>query len=236
MKPLYTPETFDAAKSRDLLPFECYHCHSTFYRTKNEIQKTVRRQKIKNPRRNDCKYCCLECSSLKHRNGKHLPCKVCEKVVYRTPKDLRKTKHTFCSCSCSATYHNTHKTTGCRRSKLEVWVEKQLSSTYPLLKIDHNKTDAINAELDIYIPSLKLAFELNGIFHYEPIYGPEKLHAHKSNDDRKFQACLEKNIELCVIDTSHQKKFTEKSSFLFWNIINDLILKKMGRKTEFESV
>jgi len=46
---------------------------------------------------------------------------------------------------------------------------------YPDLVIHFNKKDAINSELDIYIPSLKLAFELNGIFHYEPIFGKENF-------------------------------------------------------------
>lgn len=59
--------------------------------------------------------------------------------------------------------------------------------------------------MDIYIPVLSLAFELNGIFHYEPIYGEGKLLSIQNNDDRKFQACLEHDIELCIINSSEQK-------------------------------
>ena len=77
----------------------------------------------------------------------------------------------------------------------------------------------IDAELDIYIPSLNLAFELNGIFHYEPIFGEKKLNSTKNNDKRKFQACLEKNIELCIIDTSTQKYFKENTSKIYLDII-----------------
>ena len=84
----------------------------------------------------------------------------------------------------------------------------------------------IDAELDIYIPSLNLAFELNGIFHYEPIFGEKKLNSTKNNDKRKFQACLEKNIELCIIDTSTQKYFKENTS----NIYLDIILKITDNK------
>lgn len=36
-------------------------------------------------------------------------------------------------------------------------------------------------------------------------------------------SCLEKQIELCIIDTTNQKHFTEKSSIKFLNIITDLI-------------
>ena len=47
-----------------------------------------------------------------------------------------------------------------------------------------------------------MGIELNGILHYEPIYGEDKLLQIQTNDERKFQACLEKGIELCWIDTS----------------------------------
>ena len=87
--------------------------------------------------------------------------------------------------------------------------------------------DTIKSELDIFIPALKFAFELNGIFHYEPIYGQDKLKSIINNDDRKFQACLEHNIELCIIDSSKQKRFTEQLSKQYLNIICDIINKKL---------
>ena len=103
------------------------------------------------------------------------------------------------------------------------WDEKKLISLYPTLKIDFNKKNAINSELDIYIPSLKLAFELNGIYHYEPIHGSNKLNQTQNNDQRKFQACYEHGISLCIIDTSKQKYFKENTSQEFLNIIVDII-------------
>lgn len=74
---------------------------------------------------------------------------------------------------------------------------------------------------------MKLAFELNGIFHYEPIYGPEKLSQIQNNDTRKFQACLEQNIELCIIDNSSMKNFNLKKSYKFLSIIRNLIDNKI---------
>ena len=91
------------------------------------------------------------------------------------------------------------------------------------MEIHYNKTDAINAELDIYIPSLKLAFELNGIFHYEPIYGKEKFDKTISNDKRKFQACLEHGISLCIIDTYHAKYLKKERDKKFLEIITNIV-------------
>ena len=72
MKPLFTPLEFEEAKSRDLLPIECYICHSPFTTTKNEIQKSLKRQVEKNPRRNDLKYCSRKCTHEGKHNGKKI--------------------------------------------------------------------------------------------------------------------------------------------------------------------
>jgi hypothetical protein len=235
MKPLYTPSEFAITKSRELLPLQCYICNSIFNISKNEIQKSLKRKSENNSRRNELKYCSRECSIKSKFNGKYVACEQCGTNVYRTPTTFkRKHKHIFCSSSCNATWNNTHKTMGCRRSKIEMWIEKQLSILYPTLEIHYNTIDAINAELDIYIPKLSFAIELNGIFHYEPIYGKDKLNKMKSNDSRKFQACIENNIELCIIDITSQKKFTESSSKKFLDIIKNILNKKMGCPTNFE--
>ncbi len=136
-------------------------------------------------------------------------------------------KNNFCSQSCAAIYNQSHKTHGYRRSKLEIWLEVELNKLYPSLEIHFNRKDAINSELDIYIPSLKLAFELNGIFHYEPIYGEEQLKKIKNNDTRKYQACLERGIELCIIDTSKIKYFKESTSKPILDIISKIINDKI---------
>ena len=100
-----------------------------------------------------------------------------------------------------------------------------------MLRINYNEINTINAELDIYIPSLKLAFELNGIFHYEPIFGNKKLVKTQNNDQRKFIACAELGISLCVIDTTSLKYFKEDNAKKFLNIITKLIDEKLASST-----
>lgn len=111
---------------------------------------------------------------------------------------------------------------------LETWLEEQLTQFYPNLLIDFNKKDAIDSELDIYIPSLNLAFELNGIFHYEPIYGVDELYKIQENDVSKSKACHEAKIDLCTIDTSGQKYFKESTSQKYIDIINNIIKERLS--------
>lgn len=51
-------------------------------------------------------------------------------------------------------------------------------------------------ELDFYFPKLKLAIELNGITHYEPIYGLDRLTRSLGSDKRKMLLCYEKNVKI----------------------------------------
>ena len=164
-----------------------------------------------------------------------LKCKQCEAPIsYQKAIDKKacvnkqKTKNMFCSKSCAATYNNTHKTHGNRKSKLEYYLEEKLPALYPALEFHFNRKDAINSELDIYIPSLKLAFELNGIYHYEPIHGADKLTKIQNNDHRKFQACLERNIELCIIDSSKLCYFKESNAKPYLEIVQKILDQKIS--------
>ena len=225
---LIKEEEFLLKKSKDLIPLKCELCGREFLRTKHEVSWA----RIRGSRegRELIRFCNQKCfyGSVKQRID--FKCEQCKSPLTRKPNEITqsKTNRFFCNRSCSAIYNNAHKTVGTRRSKLECWVESQLSSLYPNLEIHFNRKDTINGELDIYIPSLKLAFELNGIFHYEPIFSEKKLKDVKSNDQRKFQACLERGIELCIVDTSSQEYFKEKSSKKYLSIICDILTRKTG--------
>jgi len=174
-------------------------------------------------------YCSKKCEGKDKFVKVNVECKNCNKSFLKLPNQIKKSPNHFCSRSCAATFNNQNKTHGTRRSKLEKWLEEKLSNIYPTLEIHYNKKDTINSELDIYIPSLKLAFELNGIFHYESIYGEEKLKQIKNNDNRKFQACLERGIELCIIDVSKLSYFKPDNAKKYLNIILEILNFKMVR-------
>jgi hypothetical protein len=205
------------------LPFECEYCHSTFHIAAKEVRREIKRK-------NDCfKFCNRSCFGLYQENKEKVVCANCNLEIFRIPSHIRKSKsgNSFCSSSCAATYHNTHKTTGIRRSKLEIWIEEKLRSDYRDIEILFNNKDVINSELDIYFPNIKLGVELNGIFHYEPIYGKDKLSMIKNNDNRKFQACLERDIELIIIDASKMKNFNITEAEKYYSIINSVLNTKI---------
>lgn len=203
MKPLFNLEKIESYKPSENLPFECKTCKCIFYR---QAKYVCNHLKSKNPR--TCPtFCSLNCSNNSKNTKIATSCGQCGKEIVIRELIIKQSKsgEVFCSKSCACTYNNTHKAFGNRRSKLEIWLESKISEQFPTLKAIYNNKDIINSELDIYFPTLKLAIELNGIFHYEPIYGQEKLNSIQNNDHRKFQACLEMGIELVIVDSSSLK-------------------------------
>lgn len=208
----------DKYKSRDLVELVCNYCSCTYKLCKHHIQAKISKKVLNN-------FCSPKChSEYKTTNGTQLVnCLHCDTIIKKKKSQIKKSPNHFCSQSCAGAYNIKNKTHGTRRSKLEIWLEERLIQLYPTMEFHFNRKDTISSELDIYVPSMKLAFELNGIFHYEPIYGNSKLNQIQQNDINKFQRCQELGISLCIIDTSSQKRFTEKSSQKFLDIIVKII-------------
>lgn len=221
MIPLYTQEEYDNAKSEDKLKFKCEQCGKEFYEPKKWVKFCLTHEN-KNGRLRFCSNKC-DCDS---RNLSHYEkCAYCGKgiIVQNAAYKRSNTKRFFCDRSCAAKYNNAHKEYGTRRSKLEQYIESYLSKKYPELEIFYNSKFAIDSELDIYIPAIKLAFELNGIFHYEPIFGEKKLDRIKQNDNNKFMKCQQANISLCTIDVSNLKYFKKNNAQKYIDIIVSII-------------
>lgn len=217
---LFTEEEFEQAKSTDLLPLKCEHCGKNFYVVKKMINYS-----IKHPEKEFCRFCSRACVQFSHKKTIIAHCEHCGKEIevknYLYKKS--KSKHFFCSKSCAAHYNNTHKNYGFTRSKLEIYLESKLNKLYPQIEILYNDRKAINSELDIFLPKYNLAFELNGIVHYEPIYGKDTFEYIQNRDKNKFQLCQENNISLCIIDTSSLKHFKEQRAEKYLNIITEII-------------
>jgi len=173
-------------------------------------------------------YCSLKCKNIDEGTSVECYCAVCNKKILKNRSKVKISNHNFCSRSCNGYFSATNKNYGIKRSKLELYIESQLKIIFPNLTILSNDHKTINSELDVLIPSLKIAFELSGIFHYQPIFGINKLKKIQLNDEKKSQKCIEYGISLYVIDTSKLTYTTPKNSKIYLdyiiNIINEKIL------------
>lgn len=157
-------------------------------------------------------------------------CGQCKKEImvigWRHKKN--KTGFSFCNSKCSAAYINKRRANkGYQKSKLEIYISKELNTQYPFLKIEYNEKKTIGYELDIYIPELKFAVEVNGIFHYKAINGDAKLARTQEIDKEKLELCSKADIDLLVINTMNVQ-FSINSSKPFLEKIYNKIDEKLN--------
>ena len=204
---LFTEEEYSKAKFRDLLLCRCDYCNNSFYKNKNYFYN---HRKFGFTRH----FCSKTCQGLLENKKVVCKCAYCGSELYKRYKDYKSSKSgkMFCSSSCAASYNNRHKEYGYRRSKFEIYAEKVLKNKFSDVEFLFNDVSSINLELDIYIPSLKLAFEINGIFHYKPVYGEEKFQRIQENDLQKKDICKSLGIALIEIDISSINHFTEEQA------------------------
>lgn len=223
-KPLFDMSDRNLIDPSKEYSFECCHCSDVF----SILGKYVRyemKHNFDSKSEKSFKYCSKKCSQLSQIVSVIEQCCQCGKDIEIMPSEKKKSKsgRMFCNRSCSATYHNSHKTTGTRRSKLEVWLESELEKSNSELKIDYNLTTAIEQELDIYLPELKLAIEINGIFHYKPIFGDKKFQRTQATDIKKKINCINSNITLIIIDVSTYNCFKPETAQPFLHAILKII-------------
>jgi len=230
MKLLIKIDELNNYKSRDLIPLECQICKSTFYKSKNIVQRGIKGTRKIN-------VCSKQCHNIligtfnKNYNKKYpdiinLKCECCSKEFSRTyriyVRQTKNNKKQYCSKSCSSTAQRLNQN---NRSTIEIWLEENLKNKYPILDLFFNVRNVIEKnELDIYIPSLKLAFEINGAYHYVPIYGENALLKRKQKDIFKIQYCKDKNIALYTIDVRNYKSVI-KSRDILLKTFQDIISK-----------
>jgi len=220
---MYTENEFNLAKPIDELPCECYNCNNIFYITKHKIQRSLNKNHVSTSH-----FCSNKCKFIAQKTKQKINCTNCNLEFEKFPSQIKKSSNHYCNKSCAATYNNKNKKHGTKRSKLEIWLEEQLTILYPNLVIHFNRKDTIGSELDIYFPTLNLAIELNGIFHYEPIFGIDKLSKIQKNDKSKSKTCIDAKIDLCIIDTSAQKYFKPKTSQKYFDIIIKIVNERVN--------
>jgi len=138
-------------------------------------------------------------------------CGNCNNVIKRRLSDISKSKmkKVFCSKSCRMTVFNLEikELYGSSRSEPEKVLCEIISNNHTGIRILTNKKNVLSCryELDIYIPDKKIAIEINGITHYQPIYGEEKLLLIKERDRIKKEECEKLGITLLVFDISSLK-------------------------------
>lgn len=176
---------------------------------RNKLQKQVKRK---------CENCNLEIS-------------VTQSSLFNRETRLYH-KHKFCSRKCNGIYlanqklgiHDPSNTYTKNRSSLEEFLEEKIRRNLPYLEIDLNNRSLIDGyELDIYIPEIKLAIEVNGICHFKKVYKNQKLEKMQQKDKYKIEKCKKLGIELIVIPFI--KRLYLKEFENIWSEIKPQILK-----------
>ena len=184
---------------KERFSFFCEHC-------KKPSSQKINNYRVAKARNQKLFFCSLSCSSNYHneknKRTKHkFNCTHCNKILFRTPGEFKKSKsgNQFCSKSCAAFYNNKRRKKS-RRSKIEINFFNSLKNKFPNLTILPNDKTMLNGlEVDVAIPELKLAIEWNGIVHFQPIYGEEKLKKIQNKDKEKLKIASRKDINLVVI-------------------------------------
>jgi len=198
------------SRPKTMLTIKCEWCDKEFQRSETDYNAKVKKNK-----KQFCSGKCVAqwkkknglCNRPKYPKSVNLICISCGKPFSRNDDyDKRKRRRNgikpCCSPHCAAKYaHQCRKIKG--RSTLEEWMEAELKRLYPALDIHYNNREVVGLEIDIYIPSLNLAFELNGIHHYKPIYGINNFTKSAFRDILKEHKCKTKHIDLYIVDCRH---------------------------------
>ena len=202
-----------------MIPLVCPQCNNDY---EKEIKFFNRSNKLEQNH-----FCSSQCSSkFQTTTGTtQVLCVNCNAIFIKRNSQVKRSPNHFCSSSCAGIYNNKNKTHSFCRSKLEFYLEKQLKSEMPNVLFLANSRKIVGYELDLYFPDLKLAIEINGPFHYKPIFGDKKLSQVQAIDKLKQVACVKANIDFIVID--NLKKFSDKFANPIWLEIKAILNKSI---------
>jgi hypothetical protein len=189
---------------------KCDHCDKIHPKEKSDVIKGIKSNKKF--------FCSMVCKGKDDSKNGLIPvsCKQCGKSFSKHLSQIKSTNNNFCTKSCAATYNNKHKEYGTRRSKQEKYIEDRIALAYPALNCHYNRKDTIDSELDFYFPDLKLAIQINGITHYEPIYGQIKLASIQKLDQEKRDKCEQMGIKMFEMNCSKDSYINQKLLHKRW--------------------
>jgi len=177
-------------------------------------------------------FCSLECYHIFSDKRVEVICDVCQKLFLKEQCEIKRSKKNCCSIECSKLLQKYHKDWGSNRSKLEIAIEEYLSEMFSF-EIIYNKRK-IGYELDIHIPHLNQAIEINGPTHYRNIYGIEHLERTQRVDKEKLEECKKRNINLIVINVSEDKSTKVVQAQRIQEVVKIIKdrIEELDRKTE----
>lgn len=191
---------------------KCLNCGTDFYKKPSCIKRSSNH------------FCSKDCKWIHSYKQIEVQCLNCNKFFLKKLSEIKRAPRHCCSAYCFKMLAKYKKNWGSSRSKLEIYAEKRLTEEL-ILNIFYNDT-SIGYELDIYLPELNFAIELNGITHYKAIYGEEALLKRQENDRLKAEECVKRNIKLIVINVSEDKD-NKKTLEKRYNEIKNLILSRV---------
>ncbi len=199
--------------------FRCENCKCEFHRELRQLHKN------KQPAKFCSQHCCHQYKNIQQ----DVICNFCSQPFKKINAECKRHPIHYCSSSCAASANN-KKRRRSRRSKSEAMLYNLLVEAFPTLDLIANDKSMLNGlEVDIAIPSLKLAIEWNGIVHFKPIYGQDKLNRIQSIDQRKQELANQLQINLIVIpDLVSKVEYVKECYIKISSIINDLLAPQEG--------
>jgi len=158
-------------------------------------------------------FCSRSCKAAGSRRRHTAECAVCGKSITRQLSQLKKSKSgkIFCSPRCGTIWSNWKGPKFKERSILERAIGEELVDLFPDLKIHLGDISPIDSSVDIWIPELKLAIEINGPHHYEPLRGDISAYISTvKNDLRKIRQAQTAGVSLYVLNA---RRFKGKRAF-----------------------
>lgn len=209
MKLLTPSEEFVRFDRHGVAKLQCLYCNEEFFLEKHRVQRAIER--------GTGKYCSQTCARHARRTSQEVLCANCKALFRKHGVELKRTSSHFCSRSCSAQYNNRCKNFGAtRRSKAEDYLCALIREDFPHITITQNDRSLLPSglEVDVFIPNIKLAIELNGPIHYFPLYGESKFRKIQAADAMKQIEIQSVGCSLLVINTSEYGYFKKAKAML----------------------